>query len=218
MPLNQTQQCDAAFKNEVLATCYDALAAVGFTRFRKEAADWPLENGFHCWTGLNTGLGEESVDVNPFVGVHAVPIEKLWTGLKSGKYPGKYSRGHATYARHMGELAPDVVAFRFTRKTDVESEAARLAKLYATVGLNYAKSIASYERLRSLLEDRVDMLGAYPERFASCLYLMGRKDEARGFVEKFLLEHRDYFEGFAVPFLKYMDREGVRVRTTKAAH
>jgi len=218
MPVSPTERCDAAFKQAVLVRCYEALVAAGFTRFRKEAADWPLANEFHCWTGLNTGLSVESVDVNPFVGVHVVPIEKLWTAVKSGKYPSKYSRGHATYARHMGELAPDEMAFRFTRKTDVEAEAARLAKLYATVGLGYAKSIGSYERLLPLLQDRVGMLGAYPERVASCLYLMGRKHEARGFVEKFLPEHRNYFEGFAVPFLKFLEREGPKGSATTMAH
>jgi hypothetical protein len=53
-----------------------------------------------------------------------------------------------------------------------------------------------------LLQERIEMLGAYPERVACCLYLMGRKDEARAFVEDFLPKNRDYFEGFAVPFLK----------------
>lgn len=216
--MNPSEQCDAAFKEAVLSKCFDALAAAGFTRYRKEAADWELANGFHCWIGLNTGLRAESVDVNPFVGVHVVPIEKLWTAMKSGKYPGKYSRGHATYARHMGELTPNEGAFRFTRKTDVEAEAARLAKLYATAGLSYAKSIGSYERLLPLLQDRVDTLGAYPERVASCLYLMSRKDEARAFVEKFLPEHHNYFEGFAIPFLKFLDREGSKTSTTAMSH
>ena len=202
--MNATQPCDAAYKRAVLLKCYDALAAGGFTRYRKENVDWPLEDGFHCWVGLNTGLEKEYVEINPFVGVHVVPIEKFWTGIKTGKYPGKYNRGHATYALHMGELAPDEPVFHFTRQTDVEAEAARLARLYASVGLAYAKSIASYERLLPLLQSRIPMLGAYPERVAACLYLMDRKDEARSFVEDFLKAKRDYFEGFAVPFLKLL--------------
>lgn len=210
MLVSDLKPCDAEYKQFVLLQCYDALAVMGFVRFRKEAVDWPLDNQFHCWVGLNTGLNAEAVEINPFVGVHCVPIEKLWTGMKTGRYPGKYSRGHATYARHMGELAPDEIAFRFTRKTDVKAEAIRLAKLYATVGLGYAKSIASCERLLPLLQERVGMLGAYPERVASCLFLMGRKDEARDFVQRFLPEHRNYFEGFAVPFLKFLESEGPR--------
>lgn len=202
--MSASEHCNAAYKRTVLLACYDALEAVGFTRYRKEAVDWPLGNGFHCWVGLNSGVEQEHVSVNPFVGLHVVPIEKLWASTKIGKYPGKYSRSTATYAVHMGTLTPHEPVFEFTSQINVEAEAARLAHLYATTGLRYAESIASYEQLLPLLEERLPMLGAYPERVASCLYLMGRKDEARVFVEEFLKEHRDYFEGFAIPFLKLL--------------
>lgn len=192
------ERCNSDFKRTVLLACYDALAAVGFTRYRKEDVDWPLENGFHCWVGLNSNLEKEYFQINPFVGVHVVPIMKLYTSLEGRKY----SRSIATYTVHMGMLSPHEPAFEFTRRTDVEVEAARLARLYATVGLSYARSIASYERLLPLLQERVQMLGAYPERVAACLYLMDRKEEARNFVDDFLKTHRDYFEGFAIPFLK----------------
>ncbi|PNS08369.1 hypothetical protein [Solilutibacter silvestris] len=198
--MNILGRCDAAYRQLVLLKCYDALEAVGFTRYRKEWVDWPLGSGFHCWVGLNNALEEDRIEINLFVGIHVAPIMKLYTALEGRKY----SRGIATYAVHMGTLAPYEPAFEFTRKTDVEAEAARLALLYSTVGLSYAQSIASYEHLLPLLKDRVPMLGAYPERFASCLYLMDLKDEARSFVEEFLKDHRDYFEGFAVPFLKMM--------------
>lgn len=196
--MSAVERCDGAFKRAVLLACYDALAAAGFTRYRKEDVDWPLENGFHCWVGLNSNLEKEYFQINPFVGVHVVPIMKLYTSLEGRKY----SRSIATYAVHMGTLSPHEPVFEFTRRTDVEAEAARLARLYATVGLSYARSIASYERLLPLLQERVPMLGAYPERVAACLYLMDRKEEARNFVEDFLKTHREYFEGFAVPFLK----------------
>lgn len=202
--MSAVEHCDAAFKQAVLLKCYDALEATGFTRYRKQDVDWPMEHGFHCWVGLNTGLEKEHLDINPFVGVHVVPIDKLWGRLDTGKYAVKYNRGVATYALHMGELAPKESIFRFTRQSDVAGEADRLARLYADVGLPYALSISTYERLLPLLRERVPMLGAYPERVASCLYLMGRKEEARSFAEEFLQDHRDYFEGFAVPFLKML--------------
>lgn len=198
--MSAVEHCDAAFKQTVLLKCYDALEAIGFARYRKQDVDWPMEHGFHCWVGLNAGLEKEHLDINPFVGVHVVPIMKLYTSLEGRKY----SRSTATYAVHMGELVPKEPIFRFTRQTDVAAEADRLARLYADVGLSYAMSIGTYERLLPLLRDRVPMLGAYPERVASCLYLMGRREEARSFVEEFLPDHRDYFEGFAVPFLKML--------------
>jgi len=198
--MNTLKRCDAAYKQVVLKHCYDALEAVGFTRFRKEGVDWPFENGFHCWVGLNNALEKDYVEVNPFVGVHVAPIMKLYTELEGQKY----NRGIATYAVHMGELVPKERAFRFTRQTDAEAEASRLARLYVNVGLPYAQSMASYEKLLPLLKKRIPMLGAYPERVASCLYLMDRKDEARAFVEEFVKQQPDYFEGFAVPFLKLL--------------
>lgn len=195
-----------AFQQTVLHKCYGALEAAGFTRFRKEGADWPLNDGFHCWVGLNGNPGKEHFEVNPFVGIHVVAIEKLWTATKTGKYPARYSRSTATYAVHMGTLMPHEPVFDFTQRTDVDAEAKRLANLYATIGLSYVQSVASYERLLPLLQERVPMLGAYPERVAACLYLMDRKEEARIFVEDFLKDHRDYFEGFAEPFLKLLTR------------
>src|SRR5258706_11069845 len=107
------EPCNAAYKNEILLSCYQALADQGFIRFRKENVDWPLENGFHCWVGLNAGLYAEYVEINPFVGVHSVRIEKLWTSMKRGKYPGKYDRGVATYGIHLGKIAPDERIFQF---------------------------------------------------------------------------------------------------------
>lgn len=201
-------RCDAAFKSEVVLACCNALQQAGFTRFRKENVDWPIANGFHCWVGLNTGLYPEFVEINPFIGLHVVPIMKLYTTLEGRKY----ARSTATYARHMGEFAPDVPAFKFTPSTDVPSEARRLAHLYATAGLEFAKAIADYESLLPLLKQRIDLLGAYPERYASCLYLMGRKGEAHAFVENFLPMHRDYFEGFAIPFLKMLDEVDVGLK------
>jgi hypothetical protein len=68
---------------------------------------------------------------------------KFYTALEGRKY----ARTTAMYARHIGEFVPDVLAFQFTRAADVRSEADRLARLYATVGLEFAKAIADYDSL-----------------------------------------------------------------------
>lgn len=202
----------AAFKMEILLQCYDALERAGFTRFRKQDVDWPIHNGFHAWVGLNATLISGRVDILPFVGVHVVPLERLWTSLKTGKWPGKYDRGSATYALNMGtvEAVADERAFAFGQAQSeafIASECDRLARIYATGGLDYARSIASYESLLPLFREQVSSLGAFPERYATCLYLIGRKAEARSFVEEFLPKQTDYFEGFATPFLKMLDAE-----------
>jgi hypothetical protein len=194
--------CDKAFRQEVCEACYSGLITAGFERYRKNRIDRDLGNGFRCWIGLNTALFSSHVEINPFVGLHVVPLEKLWTSLKSGKYPSKYDRGVATISVHLGELRPDEKTFRFGRRTDLNAEAKRLAKLYEGVGMSYAREISSYGALLPLLQQRVELLGGFPERFASCLYIMGRKKEAREFVLEFASAHRDYFEGFAEPFLR----------------
>lgn len=204
-------RCDAQFKKAVMLKVYDAFEAAGFTRFRKEGVDWPLHDGFHAWVGLNTALYPDRVDITPNVGVHVVPIHKLCT-LTGGKYPYEYSRSHATYAINIGtlEAVGDERAFAFGPQQSeafIDAECQRLARVYATAGLDYARSIASYEALLPLLQENVESLGLYPERVACCLYLMGRKAEARQFVEEFLGRHRDYFEGFAVPFLAKLEAE-----------
>lgn len=108
-------RCDAEFKKQILLKCCDALEAEGFSGFRKLDVDYLITKDIFCWVGLNTGLYRDKVEVNPFVGVHVVSIDKLWTSLKRGKYPGKCSRGNATYAVHMGtlSLASEARAFAF---------------------------------------------------------------------------------------------------------
>jgi hypothetical protein len=196
-------RCDAAFKQETRLRCYDALERYGFTRYRKQDVDWPLANGFHCWVGLNTGLYPDRVEIQPHVGVHVVPVMRLYAGLKGRKY----DRGVATYARHMGELTTGVPVFHFTCDTDLDAEASRLAALYRSAGLAFARAIADYDTLLPLLKDRVDMLGGYPETIACALYFMGRKAEAAEFTRAFLAEHQRYFERFAVPFLEMLGGE-----------
>jgi hypothetical protein len=204
---------DAAFRDVIVDQCLTALTARGFDRFRKKNVNLHLHDGFYCWVGLNEGLYRDQLNINPFVGVHVVPLDRLWGNLQKGRWPGKYDRGVATYAVNMGELdsAKNEFKFAFTSQQSdgfVQAEADRLAELYATVGLEFANSIASYEALLPLLKERVPMLGGYPQRVASCLYLMNRKCDARAFVEEFLPTHRDVFEGFAVPFLAKLEAEG----------
>lgn len=202
--------CDAKFKKQIYLKCCDALEAEGFTRYRKEEVDWPLHDGFHAWVGLNTALYPDRVEILPFVGVHVVPIWKLIADLEDSTY----DRRIATYGTNIGllESIADERAFAFAPHQSegfIESECQRLAHLYATAGLDYSRSIASYEALLPLLQEHVDRLGGYPERVASCLYLMGRKAEARTFIESFPEKYQDYIEGFAKPFLELLDKEGV---------
>jgi hypothetical protein len=189
-------------KDELLRQCYDAPVNAGFESFRSQNVDMPLTSNVRCWVGLNTKLTSEYVEINPFIGVHFMDIERMWTSLKAGKYRSKCDRAIATYSVHMGKLAPQEQIFRFSDLDDIEAGALRLSALYSDVGLKYAKSISSYEALLPHLIDRSSALGGYPERRACCLYIMTRFVDAADFVRGFLKDRQDYFEGFAAPFLE----------------
>jgi hypothetical protein len=207
--------CNAAFRDVIIERCMLAFVARGFTRFRKKSVNFLLHDGFYCWVGLNQGLHSDRLNINPFVGIHVAPIGRLYCGLSEGKNSPKYDRGVATYAVHMGELkeAEDDYAFVFTPEQSeafIQSEAERLADLYVRVGIPFAQSMASYESLLPLLQERVPNLGGYPQRVASCLYLMGRKAEARAFAESLLGDYpkyREYLEGFVTSFLAMLSAE-----------
>jgi hypothetical protein len=200
------QPCDAAFKKHVRFRCFEALQREGFVRFRKESVDWPLDDNFHFWLGLNTGLKPNYIEINPFVGLHVVQIGRLIALVQKTNSKSKYHREYATYAIHIGEIAPRERVVRFTRETDIDAEATRLAKLCVAMGLPFAKSIASYEKLLPLLDQRVHTLGEYPERVACCLYLMGRIADSYTFAKNFLIKEPKYFEQFAIPFIDMLDR------------
>jgi hypothetical protein len=189
-----------ADKDNIVRLCCDALVEEGFIRFRRENVDRKIDENVYCWVGLNTKLTKEYVDINPFVGVHFVDIEKFWTSMKVGKFVSKYDRGNATYSIHMGKIAAGAPIFRFGSLTDIRAETRRLARMYADIGLEFSRSISSYEEVLPHLIDRSNVLGGYPERAASCLYMMGRYGEAAELIRRFLQSYPDYIDGFAMPF------------------
>lgn len=203
---------DSAFKKRVLLVCYDALERYGFTRFEKFGVDYPIRDGFHCWVGLNAALYPDRVEIVPNVGLHVAPIEEMVCALDEGEYATEYDRGLATYSVNVGELRSvrDERAFAFAPQQNdsfISSECDRLASLYATKGLEYAKSIASYKALAPLLEENVNMLGGNPERFAVCLYMMGKKEEARVFLNTFPDKYKEFIKGFSIPFIEKVETE-----------
>jgi hypothetical protein len=199
------QKTDSKFRKLILHNCYDALEEMGFVKYKRDEVDRPITLNFHCWVGLNTGLYRDRLEISPFVGIHAVSIAKMGAfGIR------KYDRSVATYAIAMGELeeARDERAFIFSpTQSDsfIASEILRLARIYATIGLHYAASISNYDALLPLLESRVAWLGGYPERVACCLFLMGRIQEARTFVEDFTMKEPSYFGEFAAHFRRVIE-------------
>lgn len=204
--------CDREFKQRILLMCYEALENSGFTRFRKYQVDYPIRDGFHCWVGLSAALYPDRIDLIPNVGVHVVPVEKLVCDFEQGPYAVKYDRGIATYAINIGQLdsCGDQRAFAFAPEQSssfISTECERLARLYLVEGVKYAKSISRFEKLAPLLNERVSSLGGNPERYAACLYLMNRRNEAIDFLKSFPDQYKEYIDGFAAPFLAKLRTE-----------
>lgn len=202
---------NAAFTKKITLKLCDALETQGFTRFRKEWVDWPIHDGFHCWVGLVVSHERDRVYVIPNVGVHVVPLERLVCKI-DGNPKRKYNRIIASYALPLSFFA-DLTNEQWVTITHSITESAidyqceKLAKIYATNGLEYARSIASYETLARLIEPIVDTLGGKPERYAGCLYLNNRKQDARDFLLNFPAKDRPYIEEFADRIIRLIDEE-----------
>src|SRR5690606_15085843 len=172
-----------------------------------------LRPDFLGWVGLNIGNHGEWVRVNPNIGIHCVPVEKLWRDLVGDK-SRPYKRGEfATVSVPLGMLCPDNIdAVEFTIRGPLEGEARRLAMLIGEYGVPWMVENASYEALVPLLEAQFSHLPNYPERLAGAYYYAGNYEKARAFAHdvsaEFLRRNDDVlineFQRFAVPFLELL--------------
>lgn len=190
-----------AFANEVLDICINKFEDVGFTKIRKHTVRWSYQSGFHGWVGLNEGLYPTHLRINPNLGIHCEPLERLAT-LREGI---KYSRSGATIAVHMGHIAPDENVITFMTDQPIEPEAQRLVDLYVTYAIPFYEKHQSYESLLPYWLDNLKFLGGYPERVATAYFLMGDARKAKEFTEIFLKKEKEYFTPFAIPFLTFLD-------------
>lgn len=202
---------DKNFLNLVEKACDFALVQNGFERPRKGTRFFRISADFLGWVGLNKGNQHDFLRINPFIGIHCIPVMKLKAELAGEKYKeGEF----ATASIHMGEITPDIDQFIFMSDSNIELEANRLAYEVVTHALPWMKERANYESLIPLLETNIDMLGGFPERYASALYFSGQKEKSRKFVE----ERNDLFgpnsegpyslhEKFGEPFIRMLENE-----------
>lgn len=190
-----------------LDACETALVRHGFRRLRRHDVVFDISSDFLGWVGLNYGSHSTQVRINPFIGIHCVPLMRLVEELSGQSYQlGRY----ATFAVHLGEICPEVDTFDFSTEADLELESERLATTLRRYAVPFMEENASYAALLPILIDRVPTLGGYPQRLAVALYLMGRYEEARQFVLGRRAEYeaeeavRESFDRFALPFLKLL--------------
>ncbi|MDR6095683.1 hypothetical protein [Stenotrophomonas sp. SORGH_AS_0321] len=168
---------------------------------------------FQGWVGLNSGLYMDCVRVTPSIGIHCVPMERLISRIDEGPYTISNS---ASFAYTLSDLRGGVAPFVFDSEESLASEAERLASVIAECGIPLMRDFANYEALVSVCKARSGILGGYPEKAAAALYLMGRSDEARKWLdmqrEPFRLDDAPAwqpFETFAAKLRQIMDEEEI---------
>lgn len=190
------------FKKLILTECDNQFKANGFKVPRKSCILYPMNNDFDGWVGLNIAANEGSVKINPFIGVHSQPIAETVATLQNQKYK---LGAVATYAVHLGAVCPDISAFIFDvdDKSEIATNVERLVHAITEFGVPYAHSISSYEKLIPLLEEKVDMLGGFPESYAVALFKNGRRDECFEFLEIHAKNIEKYGDSIARPFAEF---------------
>jgi len=139
------------FVREVEDACEAALVEIGFKRPRRGDVYLEITNEFLGWVGLNQGNHPDFLRINPFIGIHCVPMMELSKKLGDEKYrKGQY----ATYAIHLGEICPNVDEFLFRQGDDIELEARRLSITIGEHAFPWMKEHASYAMLLPLIETR----------------------------------------------------------------
>lgn len=195
-----------SFSDRIVSQCRAAFVDKGFDSPRKGTILYPIDDNFFGWVGLNRGVRRDALRLNPFVGIHARSLELQYCDYHSSKY----KKGDiATYAVHLGELAPEVDQFIFEPGGTSGLEVRRLIDTVMAFGIPWMRSIGNYERLARLLEERVTGLGGVPERYAIALLRSGKKFEAIDFVSKFAANvdckhpgYKEHFVPFANAFLR----------------
>ena len=200
---------DKKFVRLVEDECDTALMDLGIVRPRRGTRYFEVAEDFLGWVGLNQGNHPDFLRINPFIGIHCVPIMELLERLEGQKYQkGRY----ATYAIHLGEICPDVDQFIFRADEGIVEEARRLAATIFDYGLPWMKEHARFESLVPLIESRFEMHGGYPERLAISYYLMGELEKSRNLIDSrkdtFFSDQENpvsIYQRFTSPFLKMLD-------------
>lgn len=160
------------------SACLKAMERIGVSK-KGSIRSLPIAPDFSGWIGLNVGKHAEFIRINPFVGIHCVPVMQMVAQARGKKYrPNEIP----TFPVFLGTLCPDVEQFIFSDETNVEREAERLTSCIEEFGVPYLHSIANLSSLLPLLKEQVRSLGGYPQRYAAALYLSGKPREAIEFI------------------------------------
>ena len=208
------------FANFVEKECTKALVREGFESPRMRTRYIQLNEEFLGWVGLNRGNYADYLQINPFIGIHCIPIMKMVKELQGAKYKIGET---ATFAIHMGEIAPNVKQYIFQDETNITEVATRLSAEIMEFALPWMTKNASFESLLPKIEQKVDMLGGNPQWYASGLFLSGQEQNAKEFVQKRtdLFDKEDHgqysiYYRFAEPFFEMVERGSTETRGSES--
>ena len=200
-------QITVDFVERVIQHCHRELEKVGFSCSPKGIRTKAISDDVLGWVGLNRGKHGDVLRINPFVGIHHIPVMQLWAEIERRRY----IKGHvATISVHLSQLCPDQLVIEFRHGSPLDAESARLAKLIGEHGLPWMFDNSSLEeKLIPALRDSVPSLGGYPEKLAAAQFVAGRFEEADQFVREQIKKYQSgptSYQGFetrfAEPFLE----------------
>lgn len=174
------------FRDEVDSAVYRALGAFGFQLQRRGSPCIRIDDSFYGWVGLNrSGVGD-AVRIDPFIGVHCVPVMRMFYELDFYRNPKpKYVIGDtATISIHIGMLSSELRPFIFESDEPLESEAGRLAESVVKYGLPWMRAHASLNGILDRLREREAILNGVPERIAITLFLLGQFEELIAYLDR----------------------------------
>jgi hypothetical protein len=183
----------------------EELLRAGFERIDSRRVCLRIDANFLGWVGLNRGTVDGHLRVNPFVGVHSIPLMRAYYMARGERY---VVGDVATFAQHLGEITPRATDFIVPDEASVAPVASDIATAITTHGVPFMRQIANYEALVTLLEPLAARFGGNPQKLALALHFQGKDAEAKALVLKTRSQLasedpvlRESFEKFAAAFL-----------------
>lgn len=203
------------FKKYVLNECESEFKKQGFYTPRKNCILFELNKEFYGWVGMNTAINSGILEINPFIGVHCKDIMEIRDFL----WGSKYKLGDvATVSVHFGTILPTADSFIFSNDNPehVHAECSRLVSAITDYGIPYMKKISTLDNLIHALEDKVKMLGGFPESYAIALCKNNQAERCLQFLDEHSEVIRPYggnivskFDDFKIGLLNLINEKKI---------
>jgi hypothetical protein len=206
------------FADRVHMACARELERLEFTHTSGRCFVWSATAPLLGWLGLNHGIKRDgSVDITPFVGVHASELARFVAERRGERYrPGAF----ATFGFPLTLVpgAPKISAanavFSFFPDIEIGPTARKLAVSLQRVALPFYRRMRSMSDVIRVLRVTSDLQGAGAQDLTAALWVAGRKAAALKMADTVVKRMpamdsimREYLQGFFGPFLEYAATE-----------